>query len=173
MIQNLEEIIFKEAQYLFSYEGYDNVDMKAIAKKCNIAVGTLYNYYGNKKDLFLKVFSDSWSNTISKIKSAFQSQDKNKEIITILYFDIKERRGLGSNLINSTAFSKEENTLINSNIISEIIKLIAKDSTYNYGKLEKVVHIIIYNIVLLANLYPENDEDNIAFLLGILNNNII
>ena len=43
IIKNLEENIFNAAFELFSEYGYQDVDMKMIAKKVGIAVGTLYN----------------------------------------------------------------------------------------------------------------------------------
>lgn len=50
IIKNLEEKIFNNAQKLFCENGYENVDMKTIAENCSIAVGTLYNYFPNKKN---------------------------------------------------------------------------------------------------------------------------
>ena len=163
-ILNLDETIFQAAWKLFSNDGYDNVDMKAIAKECNIAVGTLYNYYDNKRDLFLKVLNASWNNTFEKIEKVV-NEDKNSDkvlesIIKILYEDIKIRRGIGSNLLKSEAISKTENQ----NIENQYINI--------EHRAQKLTHIILCNIVLLARLYPEDDEANIDFLIKIVNGNL-
>lgn len=173
MIENLEKTIFRKAEDLFSYGGYDNVDMKAIAKEADIAVGTLYNYYGSKKDLFIKVFTSSWESTFLKLKEVVNEKDANKKIVTILYYDIKERRGLGSNLLNDKLFSKDENNNITNKIINKIIDILVFDKSFENEKIKKKVSILVYNIVLLNDLYPDNDEDNISFLYEIINSNIV
>ena len=51
---------------LFLENGYEGVDMKMIAKKCSIAVGTLYNYYPNKKELYIAILNESWNDTFKR-----------------------------------------------------------------------------------------------------------
>jgi AcrR family transcriptional regulator len=181
-ILNLDETIFQAAWKLFSNDGYDNVDMKAIAKECNIAVGTLYNYYNNKMDLFLKVLEASWNSTFEKIEKVM-NEDKNsakalESIIKILYEDIKVRRGIGSNLLKSEAISKTENQNIENGIIEKIysyvINAINIENQYinMQYRAQKLTHIILCNIVLLARLYPEDDKANIDFLIKIVHDNL-
>lgn len=181
-ILNLEEKIFTAAWDLFSNYGYDVVDMKAIAKECKIAVGTLYNYYGNKKELFIKVLEASWENTFNKIEEIIESnndRDKSiRKIIEILYLDIKERRGIGSNLLKSEGITKSDNEKVEDKIINKLFIYILK--TFNIDgdknnieyKAEKITHIILCNIVLLARMYPQDDEENIKFLINIVNDNL-
>lgn len=182
-ILNLEEKIFQAGLKLFSRNGYDNVDMKAIAKECNIAVGTLYNYYGNKKELFLKVLNASWNNTFDKIENAISENNKDKykmieDIIQILYVDIKERRGIGSNLLKSDTISREDNENLEDYTIKKIYDYVIKALDFNDRnsnikyKAEKLTHIILCNIVLLARLYPNDDSENINFLINIVNDNL-
>ena len=170
-ILNLDETIFQAAWKLFSNDGYDNVDMKAIAKECNIAVGTLYNYYNNKRDLFLKVLEASWNSTFEKIEKVM-NEDKNsakalESIIKILYEDIK-----------SEAISKTENQNIENGIIEKIysyvINAINIENQYinMQYRAQKLTHIILCNIVLLARLYPEDDKANIDFLIKIVHDNL-
>lgn len=56
IIKNLKEKILISAMELFNDFKYKDVTMSGIAKKTGIAVGTLYNYYPNKK-IFLWMFS--------------------------------------------------------------------------------------------------------------------
>ncbi|MGG7177532.1 TetR/AcrR family transcriptional regulator [Clostridium paraputrificum] len=182
-ILNLQEKIFEAAWNLFSEKGYDNVDMKAIAKGCDIAVGTLYNYYGNKKDLFLTVLGASWTGTFDKIDDAIQKCNDKKEcihkIIEILYYDIKERRGMGKYLVENNSFSKEENDKINEEVLDKIYEVIIKNFELTIDergieyKAKKLTDIIICNVVLLARLYQEEDERNIRFLNQIVDENMV
>lgn len=178
-IINLDEMIFKAAWKLFINNGYDNVDMKGIAKECNIAVGTLYNYYDNKKDLFLKVLEASWNNTFEKIETVISKDEDNiktlEKVIKILYMDIKDRRGIGSNLLESESISKAENESIENNINKKlyeyVINAINIENNGEYNA-KKLAHIILCNIVLVARFYPQDDDSNIEFLMKIVNDNI-
>ncbi|NLM98223.1 MAG: TetR/AcrR family transcriptional regulator, partial [Halanaerobiaceae bacterium] len=58
IIKNLDEKINNTALYLFSTRGYNQVTMKLIADETGVAVGTLYNYYTNKMNLFISVFKE-------------------------------------------------------------------------------------------------------------------
>lgn len=181
-ILNLQNKIFNVAWNLFSKNGYENVDMKAIASGCDIAVGTLYNYYGNKKDLFLKVLEASWTSTFKRIEEINykdKSQDEiNHEIVKILYYDIKERRGLSKYLLDNSSISEDENNMFKDKVPDKLF-LIIKDkggysdtNEFNF-KSKKLTHIILCNIVLLSELYPLDDESNILFLNRIIEGNIV
>ena len=75
IIKDIEEKISSASIRLFGEYGYEAVDMKLIAKESGVAVGTLYNYYSRKSELFLEVFVKSWEKTLSKLK-----EERNKDI---------------------------------------------------------------------------------------------
>jgi AcrR family transcriptional regulator len=50
------DCILKQAKELFTSLGYDKTTTKAIAKKCKIAEGTLFNYFANKDEILVTVF---------------------------------------------------------------------------------------------------------------------
>ncbi len=59
--QNKEEtraLIIKESFKLFSDLGYSKTNTKTIAQRCNIAEGTIFNYFATKDDILLSVFKD-------------------------------------------------------------------------------------------------------------------
>ncbi|SHE68836.1 TetR/AcrR family transcriptional regulator [Clostridium fallax] len=172
ILQNIDVKIYKEAKELFYNEGYRNVDMKIIAKKSGIAVGTLYNYYPNKKSIFLKILEESWNYTFRDLNSI---EDSNKEvifkkIISILYDDIKKRKGIGINLKkevdnNDVDFMKMENYIVENlqNIIKNIIN---KDLINKYSKIiEKITYTILTNLYILIQVDGDNREENINFIL--------
>lgn len=180
VINDIEENIFNAAMELFGDLGYDAVDMKMIAKKAGIAVGTLYNYYSNKMQLYMSVLEDSWDETLKKIGKSSESnispELKIRKYLEVLYDDIETRRGLGSEL------AKEENIDINkeskgmsfrSAIVIEFIKqinLIEKDMGYNVSEENKIklVEILIVSIPFMINSYPQEREENIDFLAQVV-----
>lgn len=52
------ENIVKAATQLFSQVGFDQTKTKTIAQKCDIAEGTLFNYFPTKDDLLIAVFEN-------------------------------------------------------------------------------------------------------------------
>ena len=41
-------------------DGYENLSIRNVAKKCDISVGTIYNYYPTKKELVMDLMSGYW-----------------------------------------------------------------------------------------------------------------
>ena len=114
VINDIEKNIFDTAMELFGDLGYDNVDMKMIANKTGIAVGTLYNYYPNKMQLYLSVLEDSWADTLKKIdetsKLDISPESKIKKYLEVLYDDIEARKGLGSELLKEKNIDRTKET---------------------------------------------------------------
>jgi len=53
-----KEQILKAALTVFSSKGFGNSTIPDIAQEANIAVGTIYNYYQSKRELFVAVIKD-------------------------------------------------------------------------------------------------------------------
>lgn len=89
IIKNLNDKIIKSCIKLFGKKGYEKVEMKMIAKECGVAVGTLYNYYSSKWEIYSEVlnqFQNTIKEEIAKIlsgeKDSFERASK-----TIKYID--------------------------------------------------------------------------------------
>ena len=54
--QDREQRILAAARHLFDRKGYAGTAMEDIARRANLAVGTLYNYFPSKDDLLLAIF---------------------------------------------------------------------------------------------------------------------
>ncbi|SCY60937.1 TetR/AcrR family transcriptional regulator [Alkaliphilus peptidifermentans] len=57
-MNNIKECIYNVAKDLFSQQGFKDTNISAITKKVGIGVGTFYNYYTSKEELFMKIFID-------------------------------------------------------------------------------------------------------------------
>jgi AcrR family transcriptional regulator len=176
VINDIEKNIFDSAMELFGDFGFGGVDMKMIANKAGIAVGTLYNYYPNKMQLYQNVLESSWDNTLKKIdeksKSDLSPKGKIRKFLEVLYDDIEDRKGLGSEI------AKEKNVDINkesknmpfmSAIVLrflEQINLIEKEVGCSISKEHKIkfIETLIASIPFLLKSYPQEKEDNIDFL---------
>ena len=55
-----KEEILKAGRKIAQEKGLDAINMRSVAAECNIALGTLYNYYANKDELVLAVIESIW-----------------------------------------------------------------------------------------------------------------
>lgn len=182
IIKNIEENIFNSALKLFGENGYEKVDMKMISREVGIAVGTLYNYYTNKKDLYSNVFINSWRKTFLKLDCILQNQlnieNKTKLFICTLYDDISERKGLGVELSRVIKdFSDEEMVKINEvregihNRIGLILQgCRERDDMYIDNNMKaRLIDSILAAITSTIRNYPEQRDENIKFISRLMN----
>jgi AcrR family transcriptional regulator len=166
IINNLEEIIFEKSKELFCSSGYDNIDMKAISKTCNIAVGTLYNYYPNKKSIYMGVLKKSWNETFEKIKT-LNYYDKGlslKKLIDILYEDILNRKGLTKDIVILSNREDEDIIEFEKYILKSIqtcLYRIKGSYDYEYETMDiKVSVLFLSSIVALTQNYSNDIDEN-------------
>lgn len=60
IIDGLQKQILKEAKYQTFSNGYRKMTIRSVAKACNIAVGTIYNYYPSKESLTASFVLQDW-----------------------------------------------------------------------------------------------------------------
>jgi AcrR family transcriptional regulator len=60
IIENPTAIILEHAGQILAQQGYEALSMRAIAKSCGIATGTIYNYFPTKRELLLQMMTDYW-----------------------------------------------------------------------------------------------------------------
>lgn len=73
IIPDLHNRILEAASKLFATVGYANTDMKALAGELGISVGTLYNYFPSKPELFIEVTLRWRSNLVDKFSRIAES----------------------------------------------------------------------------------------------------
>lgn len=176
IIKDIENTIRNSAMELFVELSYTNVDMKMIAKKSGIAVGTLYNYYRNKKELYISILKESWDNTFYKLdvisRITTSSEEKLRKFIITLYEDIEARNGLGKALINTSLDELKEDKVINdlkNNLVLKIGNFLS--SIEKVDNLNKCPNIntrlgesLLVTTLIMLEFHPNDKEDNIKFL---------
>lgn len=175
IIRDLNKSIENSALELFNAYDYNQVDMKMIAKKCNIAVGTLYNYYPNKQQLFIHVLEQSWSFTSHSLDEIYNTdltpEEKLSRSIEVLYDDIHDRKGMGK-LIYKILASQEmqsEMTELFHTIFFQIERLFELFEKKSFSSNKELLNIRLTKslITLIQNTiasYPQSREDNLHFI---------
>lgn len=69
IIDNLREQIQIEAMNQILTNGYSKTTIRSVANGCNIAVGTLYNYFKSKDELIISFMLEDWRNCEKKMTS--------------------------------------------------------------------------------------------------------
>lgn len=175
IIRDLNKCIENSAAELFNAYDYNQVDMKMIAKKCNIAVGTLYNYYPNKKQLFIHVLERSWSCTSSALDKIYgmdlTPEEKLSQSIEVLYDAIHDRKGMGKLIYKILAYQEiqAEMTDLFHAIFFQIERLFESFEKKSFSSTEELLNIRLAKslITLIQNTiasYPQSREDNLHFI---------
>jgi AcrR family transcriptional regulator len=96
IIENLDEEIAKTALELFKNNPYQSVSMRKIASEVGIAVGTLYNYYPNKWELYIEVFEESWRKTYEILKNNCRRLDRDYLLnyLEVIYQEMKSKKAI-------------------------------------------------------------------------------
>ncbi|QVK20484.1 TetR/AcrR family transcriptional regulator [Mycoplasmatota bacterium] len=64
---NQKEIILSVAKQIALEQGMSRINIRLVAKKSNISIGTVYNNYTTKADLIVAVIEDFWIEAYKKI----------------------------------------------------------------------------------------------------------
>ncbi|MDV4150573.1 TetR/AcrR family transcriptional regulator, partial [Clostridium sp. AL.422] len=90
ILQNLRETILKEGYALLENKGYKNFSMRELANKCDIGLGTVYNYFENKSSLVREIFIDTWIKIIEDLKTVKDKNISFEEKIELIYLGLKK-----------------------------------------------------------------------------------
>lgn len=156
--------IYEKVKKLFLINGYSGVDIKTIAGECKMAVGTFYNYYENKEEIFCEIISDSWSLFFETLRH----KKFLDEFIEEIYYYIRDNKGFGLTF-KSIPIEKANNVnklydKIVDDVAGHIVGLINEDYK-NIGR--RIALSLFMSIILFTNSYEFKDEDNLKFIYNL------
>ena len=74
-MQDKKAVIFEAGRELFQQKGFKDINVSDITKKAGVGVGTFYNYFESKEQLFLEIFIDENSRVKRAIVSSLNLND--------------------------------------------------------------------------------------------------
>lgn len=86
IIENPKELILSTATTLAHEEGIASINMRAVAKKCDIALGTIYNYFPTKMDLVIAIIENFWNECFKEFHHAYDPTLDFFKQLEVLYF---------------------------------------------------------------------------------------
>ena len=75
IIDNLPSSLQEEARRQIQESGYGSVTMRSIAEACDVALGTLYNYYPSKDALIESFMEKDWQEAINLLLNKSPASD--------------------------------------------------------------------------------------------------
>ncbi len=177
IIKDIKQTIMNSAINQFLLVGYDKVSMRSVAKDASIAVGTLYNHFPNKDNLFAVALHNHWQTTLEGLKIQILKKDdpieKIEFFITARYDSMVSLKGLGRELFFKGLFDNKSNPLhMVVKEASEVLTDLMLDyySVYNINDLmlHRKVETILIAMGHLVAKYPDEKENNIKYLIGLI-----
>lgn len=156
--------IYERVKKLFLMNGYSGVDIKTIANECKMAVGTFYNYYENKEEIFCEVINDSWNLFFETLKY----KKTLEEFIQEIYYYIRDNKGFGITF-KSLPIDKAVNVnKLYDKIIDDVAGYIINFVNIEYINIGRRITLSLFmSIILFTNSYGFNDEDNLEFIYNL------
>lgn len=85
IIKNLRSSILKCAKDELLEKGYDALNIRAVARECGIAVGTVYNYFPSKETLAAHIMMEDWARELERIRLGCELAQSVSEALRALY----------------------------------------------------------------------------------------
>jgi len=172
IIDEVEEKINNSAFKLFGENGYNYVTMKMVAQNVGISVGTLYNYYPNKQDLFLNAFKKSFDQIYFALTNIIEKSENPYHFISVLYNEVVRLKGFSRELLRNR-IKHEMIDDLKKHLMMLMRSLIYKAE--EKGELhipdrdkDRVIRLLILTIYDFAQEFPEDKEGNIDFISRVI-----
>lgn len=90
ILENIRNTILEESKKILLKENYKALNIRQIAKCCNIGIGTFYNYFSTKDELVMEIFQNDFNKSIKLIEELKHSNISFKDKLHNLYvsFDL-------------------------------------------------------------------------------------
>lgn len=88
ILESVNETILKEAKELLINSDYDTFNIRELSRKCNISVGTIYNYFPNKYELVRSIFYEDWNKSLERMKNINSIDNSLKLKINQVYLEM-------------------------------------------------------------------------------------
>ncbi len=178
IIPDIRERIIEIAGDLYAENSYMEIDMRMIAERCGIAVGTLYNYFPNKESLFISILEENWGkglqNLLDIVKSDKKQELKIESFLGTLHTNIIKYQGIGNEV-----FIREKDKLVllkkfvqkRVEQITDILAQLIQGLSQEWGvclsreKRVRIAFLVFFSLLGLVKVYPEKKEENVDFLL--------
>lgn len=166
IIENVKESLILEGRKTLIEKNYKELNIRDIAKNCNIAIGTFYNYFSNKEEFVSEIFKDDWRNTLNLAERLKTSEEPLKEKIRKIYISMQDFVDKYISIFYEIAMLKgyeSKRDYDMQDIYVKVQEILSIEKNRGNIKsplsIEKLAHFIVINIMdLNKNKYMSFDE---------------
>lgn len=158
--------ILNSAKRMLLEEGYNKISLRAVAKECSIAVGTIYNYFENKNTLIAYVMMEDWQKALSAMDEGCKKAQDLYQGLAVIYGAIKDFAEIYDKVwiqfSQSGGSSLEINSrhlMLRGQIESRISELMTR-----LGKQDMVLVPLLAELALVAALQDDISDEHIRAL---------
>lgn len=119
--------IIRAAVSEFSNKGYEKGNVSAIAKRAGVSKGSMYQYFNDKKDIYLYCFENAYEISLRYIEDKTKAYE-NMSIFDYMYLAFKKSWPFLVDEREMYIFIQNAYLDINSEVHSEVIKIVYRDS---------------------------------------------
>lgn len=150
IIGEVNEKILTCAKRKMFEEGYNGLSLRSVAKECQIAVGTIYNYFESKDMLIASILLEDWKIALEKMDEGCKNISNIKEGFLSIYYAIEDFCKIYEEFWNqfngSTSSVKSRHYLLQSQIVNKIDALLDQ---FHYED-DKDMSVIVAESILIC-----------------------
>ena len=158
LLPNIKEDLLQKAKYILCRDGYNQLNMRSLAKECNIGIGTFYNYFATKDDLVKEILKEDWNSVILLCNKIIYNENFScKEKLNYIFDEVKKflLNHMNIFIVFFTNNKKSHDTQI---IFSPLKKIISNILLFHKDKneispvisCEKLSKLILNNIITIC-----------------------
>lgn len=93
-------------------EGLGQINMRKVASKCGIGLGTIYNYYPNKMDLIVAIVEGFWNDCFREFHRVYDSKlDFFAQLEKFYFYMLEYLKQFRNNWVNDLSMLPADNKL--------------------------------------------------------------
>lgn len=89
VLENVKENILNTARDMILVEGLNSISIRELSSRCNISIGTIYNYFDSKQDIVISVVWQEWYSTLNRMDYHNNSNIDYIEKLKIIFIEIR------------------------------------------------------------------------------------
>lgn len=88
IIENVRESLIAEARKQVLESGYSTLSIRAVAKACGIATGTVYNYFESKEVLVASFMAEDWQEAVNTMKNHCRNETNAINVLSTIHEEL-------------------------------------------------------------------------------------
>jgi len=158
----LRNTLLEFAREIVNEQGPDALNIRALAKRANVASGTVYNYFESKDEILIAITEEYWRKALAELHNEIQADtfpEQLREIYTFLQNRLADSAGILMNSLRNVESVGRDRMLSMQNVLVTAIlhrmrqdKNISQDIWNETLSDEKFADFILINMMVLLRM---------------------